>query len=203
MAEGGIVAGQDERFGLGAVLIVEHQRSRSLLFVKKSYRPGFEGNNQLAFPGGMVRSNGQAASLTHMIWASLAARVAAEVSLDLRAYEAIAPLEGQPPVVAAYNVKGRRRHTALLPFVLSVSQPFTPASQDATVYAAQWQAPMNCWAEITPTNRLIAAYYLWSRLSAVERARAKPSVEEAFQQATAWAREVELPSPVPLWSESE
>lgn len=203
IAEDGIVADQAERFGLGAVLIVERQRSRNLLFAKKAYRPGFEGNGQLAFPGGMVRSTGQATSLTHMTWASLVARVAAEVSLDLQAHEAIAPLEGHPPVVAAYNAKGRRRHTALLPFVLSVSKTFTPAAQDATVYDAQWQEPMNCWTDITPTNRLIAAYYLWSRLSEGERARAKPSVEDALQQATAWAKEVQLPSPVPPWSESK
>ena len=199
LAEGGIVAGQDGRFGLGAVLVVEHQRSRRLVFVKKSYRPGFEGNDQFAFPGGMVRANGQATSLTRTIWGSLAARVRAEVSLDLQAHDIIAPLEGQPPVVAAYTAKGRRRHTVLLPFVLSVSQLFLPASQDPTVYAAQWQEPMSRWADITPTNRIIAAYYVWPRLSEVERARARPSVEEALQQATAWAREIELPAPVPPW----
>lgn len=202
IAEDGIVAGQEGRFGLGAVLIIEHQRSRRLLFVKKSYRPGFEGNDQLAFPGGMVRSPGQATSLTRTIWSSLAARVRAEVGLDLQAHNAIAPLEGQPPVVAAYTAKGRRRHTVLLPFALSVSQTFTPVSQDATVYGAQWQESMTCWAAITPTNRLIAAYYVWPRLSEVERARAKPSVEEALQQATMWAREVQLPSPVPPWAKS-
>ena len=109
----------------------------------KNYRPGFEGNDQFALSGEMVRSTGEATSLTRMIWVSLAARVAAEVSFDLQAHEAIAPLEGRPPVVAAYRAKGRRRHTVILPFVLAVSRTFRPASRDATVYDAQWREPMS------------------------------------------------------------
>lgn len=200
IAEDGIVGGQNGRFSIGAVLVIEYGRSRKLLFVKKAYRLGFEGNDQLAFPGGMVRSNGQVTNLNSKIWASLGTRVAAEVSLDLQSYEALTPLEGQPPVVAAYTAKGRRRHTVILPFVLTICQLFTPSTQDSTVYDAQWQEPIGRWAEITPTNRLIAAYYLWSRLSETERARAQPSLVEALQQSTAWAKEVQLPLPVTPWS---
>ncbi len=199
VAADGIVCGQGQ-FGIGAVLVIEHERSRRLLFVKKAYRLGFEGNDQFACPGGMVRSNGERTSLSSKIRTSLAERVAAEVSLDLQSYRDIAPLEGQPPVIAAYIAKGQRRRTVILPFVLTISQLVAPCAQDSTVYDAQWQEPINLWAEITPTNRLIAAYYLWSRLSETERARAQPSLEEALQQSTAWASEVQLPFPVAPWS---
>jgi hypothetical protein len=201
ITEDGIVASHNGRFGLGAVLLLEYQQSRRLLMVKKSYRPGFEGNDQFAFPGGMIRSHGPTASLNSMIWTSLAARVAAEVSFALQPTTPLIPQERQPPVVAAYHAKGRRRHTVLLPFALSVSGTFTPATQDTTVYAARWQEPITCWAEITPTNRLLAAYYLWPRLSEAEQMSAKPSVEDALHQATAWAREVGLPAPAVPWAE--
>src|SRR5260221_4948127 len=111
IAADGIVCAQDGQFGIGAVLVIEHERSRRLLVVKKAYRLAFEGNDQFAFPGGMVRSNRGRTSLSSKIWTSLAERVAAEVSLDLQSYRDITPLEGQPPVVAAYTAKGQRRRT--------------------------------------------------------------------------------------------
>jgi hypothetical protein len=81
------------------------QQSRRLVFVKKSYRPGFEGDDQCAFPAGMVRLAGNITCLPHTIYASLTARVAAEVSFALQAHEALPPLEGYPPVVAGYYAK--------------------------------------------------------------------------------------------------
>ncbi len=204
ITEDGIVRDRHERFGLGAVLIIEHHQSRRLVFVRKSYCPGFEGNDQFAFPGGMVRSTGIVSSLPQTIRASLTARVATEVSFEVQHPEAIAPLESYPPIVAAYYAKGRRHHTVLLPFMLVIERPFVPQSQDGSVYAAQWLEPIQCWADITPTNRLLAAYYLWPRMSTEERAHAKPGIAEAFHQATQWATEVQLPLPAlpSPWSES-
>lgn len=152
-------------------------RSRSsweLLFVRKSYRPGFEGNGQLAFPGGMIRGSERRARLESWIHASLTVRVAAEVNLDLPTYGKITPLKVIPPIVAAYTAKGRRWHTVILPFTLSLTQDFRPWSQDSTVHDPGWRTPLRLWSEITPTNRLIAAYYLWPRLSDRERTEAQP-----------------------------
>lgn len=192
-----IAVGEGGRFGLGTVLVVERGFSRELLFVRKSYRVGFEGNGQLAFPGGMVRPSERGTDIPSWIQTSLATRVAAEVSLDLPSQGMVAPLEGMPPVVAAYTARGGRRHTVILPFTIRTG--FRPRSQDPTVYAPGWRAPMQLWSEITLTNRLIAAYYLWPRLSQMERREAQPFLVEALHQASAWAAEVQLPAAVAPW----
>src|SRR5882762_640640 len=87
-------SGQGRRFSLAAVLLIKHQRSRRLVFVKKSYRSGFEGDDQFDFSGAMVRSNELATNLNSMIMIYLAARVAGEVSFDLLVNAAIKPVEG-------------------------------------------------------------------------------------------------------------
>src|SRR5689334_12081804 len=79
----GIAVGGGGRFGIGAVLVIEQGRSGKLLFVRKAYRPGFEGNGQLAFPGGMVKANEPHATIESWIRSSLTMRVTAEVNLRL------------------------------------------------------------------------------------------------------------------------
>ncbi len=199
VSEFGIAVGESGQFGLGAVLVVEREFSRELLFVRKSYRLGFEGNGQRAFPGGVVRPSEGGTYIQSRVQTSLATRVAAEVSLDLPSQGMVAPLEGMPPVVAAYTARGGRRHTVILPFTIRLAQDFRPWSHDPTVYAPGWRAPMKLWSEITLTNRLIAAYYLWPRLSQMERREAQPFLVEALQQASAWAAEVQLPAAVAPW----
>jgi len=199
VSESGTVVGECGRFGLGAVLVVERGHTRELIFARKSYRKGYEGNNQWTFPGGMVRPSA-GGGITSWIKTSLATRVGAEVNLGLSAREKYSPLNNWPPVVAAYKVRGSRRHTVILPFILSLAQEFRPWSKDATVYDPGWYVPVNLWHEITPTNRLIAAYYLWSRLSETERREARPWLVEALNQATGWATEVQLPVPAAPWS---
>src|SRR5437764_14751969 len=80
VSEFGTVVGAGGRFGIGAVLVVEREHTRELLFVRKAYRPGFEGNGQLAFPGGMVRPSDPHATIDSWLQASLETRVADEVS---------------------------------------------------------------------------------------------------------------------------
>ena len=203
ISEFGTVVGAGGRFGIGAVLVVERAHTRELLLVRKAYRPGFEGNGQLAFPGGMIRPSDPHASIDSWIQASLATRVAAEVSLDLPACGAITPLEVVPPVVAAYTAKGKRRYTVILPFTVSLAQDFKPRSHDSTVYDPGWRVPLHLWGEITLTNRLIAAYYLWPRLSDKERKEAKPFLLEVLNQSSRWAAEVQLPPPVAPWLRPE
>jgi len=203
ISEFGTVVGAGGRFGFGAVLVVERAHTRELLFVRKAYRPGFEGNGQLAFPGGMIRPSDPHASIDSWIQTSLVTRVAAEVSLDLQACGEITPLAGTPPVVAAYTAKGRRRYTVILSFTLSLAQDFKPRSQDSTVYDPGWRVPMPLWGEITLTNRLIAAYYLWPRLSDRERREAQPFLLEVLNQSSGWAAEVQLPPPVAPWLRPE
>src|SRR5262249_41628129 len=146
---------------IGALLVVERACSRELLFVRKAYRPGFEGNGQLAFPGGMVRPSEPQVSIESWIRSSLTIRAAAEVGLDLPSCGEISSFDGIPPVVAAYTAKGRRRHTVILPFTLSLAQVFRPWAQDSTVDDPGWRDPRKLWSEITPTNRLITTYHLW------------------------------------------
>ncbi|HEV8716951.1 MAG TPA: hypothetical protein VGX03_29545 [Candidatus Binatia bacterium] len=162
VSEFGSAVGEGGRFGIGALLVVERACSRELLFVRKAYRLGFAGNGQLAFPGGMIRPSEPHASIESWIRSSLTTRAAAEVGLDLHSCGEISPLDGMPPVVAVYTAKGRRRHTVILPFTLSLAQVFRPWAQDSTVYDPEWRDPRKLWSEITPTNRLITAYYLWS-----------------------------------------
>src|SRR5262249_51264907 len=131
---------------------------------------------------------------------SLTIRAAAEVGLDLPSCGEISSFDGIPPVVAAYTAKGRRRHTVILPFTLSLVQVFRPWAQDSTVDDPGWRDPRKLWSEITPTNRLITAYHLWPRLSNTERTEARPWLGEALQQAAAWAAEVHLPTPVAPWA---
>jgi hypothetical protein len=148
----------------------------------------------------MVRSSADGVGITSWIHTSLETRVAAETNLDLSAQGKYNPLDNCPPVVAAYTTRGNRRHTVILPFTLTLKQEFHPLSLDATVYDPGWHMPVNLWHEITPTNRLIAAYYLWSRLSEAERQEARPWLVEALHQATEWAIEVQLPVPAAPWS---
>jgi hypothetical protein len=199
VSESDTVVGAGGRFGLGAVLVVERRQTRALLLARKSYRAGYAGNHQWALPGGMVRPHVEGGGMSGWIHTSLATRVAAEVRLDLSTQGQYSPLDAWPPVVAAYTARGRRRHTVILPFTLSLAQEFHPWSHDTTVYDPGWHVPIHLWHEITPTNRLIAAYYLWSRLSETERQVARPWLEEALQQATRWAEEVQLPAPVAPW----
>jgi hypothetical protein len=200
VSESGTAVGEGGRFGLGAVLVVERGHTRELLLARKSYRRGYEGNDQWAFPGGRVRPSAEGGDITNWIQASLATRVLAEVNLDLSSQEQYSPLDSCPPVVAAYTARGGRRHTVILPFTLALGPEFCPWSHDATVYAPGWHMPMNLWHEITPTNRLIAAYYLWNRLAEAERQAAQPWLVEALQQAAEWAAEVQLPAPAAPWS---
>jgi len=95
------------------------------------------------------------------IRSSLTTRVAAEVNLHLQTCGELAALDGMAPVVAAYTARGTRRHTVILPFTLFLAQAFRPRTQDATVYDPNWRDPRKLWDEITPTSRLITAYYLW------------------------------------------
>lgn len=196
----GIAMGGGGRFGLGALLVVERAETKELLFARKTYRPGFEGNDQFTFPGGMIRPQDRRESMARWIQESLAIRVAAEVGLEFHAYQNMAPLEVTPPVVTAYIAKGRRRHTVILPFVLSMTQVFSPWTQDPTVYDPGWYSPVQVWREITPANRLIAAYYLWPRLSQQEQTETKPFLDEAFTQAAGAAAEVQLPTPAIPWA---
>jgi len=50
---------------------------------------------------------------------------------------------------------------------------------------------------------LIAAYYLWPRLSDRERREAKPFLLEVLNQSSRWAAEVQLPPPVAPWLRPE
>ena len=160
VSETGIAMSSDGRFGLGTLLVAERAKSRQLLFARKSYRFGFDGNHQFTFPGGMIRPQDDQESLSQWIQESLATRVAAEVGLDVYDYHHILPLDVTPPVVTAYIAKGQQRYTVILPFVLSMSGPFSPRTQDPTVYDPGWYCPVQSWHEITPANRLITAYYL-------------------------------------------
>ena len=72
------------RFGLGAVLIIERSGTLKVHLVRKSARPGFEGNEQFAFPGGMIRSYDTHTTLSDWIYHLLQERVAAEVNLISR-----------------------------------------------------------------------------------------------------------------------
>jgi hypothetical protein len=83
VSEFGTADGENGQFGIGTVLGAEHARSRELLCVRKAYRPGFEGNGQWAFPGGMVRPSTPQAGVESWSRSSLATRVAAEVGLVL------------------------------------------------------------------------------------------------------------------------
>jgi 8-oxo-dGTP pyrophosphatase MutT (NUDIX family) len=188
------------RCGLGAVLIVERSGTRDFLLVRKCARPGFEGNNQLAFPGGMIRPSGTHHTLTDWIAQSLQERVAAEVNLDLSHYPPITMLAVVPPIVAAYTAKGQRRHTVIMPFRVTVRSDFQPYVQDTTVYDPGWRDCREVWSEITPTNRLIAAQHEWARLTEQERRSAQPSIAEALGQAATWAAEIGFPPPVAPWS---
>ena len=196
----GIAMAGGGRFGLGVLLVAELARTGQLLFARKSYRPGFEGNDQLTFPGGMIRPQDRQKGMAHWMQDSLATRVAAEVGLEVQDYRRITPLEVTPPVVTTYIAKGQRRYTVILPFVLSMTQAFSPSTQDPTVYDPGWCTPVRVWREITPANRLIAAYYLWPRLSQWERAAAQPCLAEALQQSAAAAAAVYLPTPAAPWT---
>lgn len=50
VSEFGTVMDAHGSFGLGAVLIAERSDTQEVLLVRKSARPGFKGNDQLAFP---------------------------------------------------------------------------------------------------------------------------------------------------------
>lgn len=195
----GIAVGESGRFGLGAVLIIERVDLRQLLFVRKAYRSGFEGSDQLAFPGGMIKPDHVGSNVQGWILPSLTTRAGAEVGLDPQNSPQILPFDVAPPVVAAYTVREQRRHTVILPFTLVLRQPFHPAAHDSSVYDPAWRDATEFWSEITPTNRLITGYYLWSRLSNEQRRVARRSLEEALREAMVWAREVDLPEPPAPW----
>jgi hypothetical protein len=138
-------------------------------------------------------------SLESWIRSSVIKRATTEVNLDPRACDLILPLNDLPPVVAAYTVHREQRHTVILPFILPLAHSFTPRALDATVYDAGWRDTQGLWPDITPTNRLIAAYHVWPKLSDQEKTDARPFLQEALEQAIRWAAEVGLPAPVAPW----
>ena len=200
VSDDGIATDPHGRFGLGAVLIVERRATQQILLVRKSARPDFEGNDQFAFPGGMVRPDGTHTNVRDWVCHSLQQRVLAEVNLDLTRCSPIAMLPLSPPIVAAYTAKGQRRHTVLLPFHVTVGSEFRPCVRDTTVYDPGWRDVRDVWSEITPTNRLIAAHYMWPQLTEQERRIAQPRVAEALQQASTWAAEIGLLPPPAPWT---
>lgn len=199
VSDAGIVMTASEGCGVGAVLMIEHARTGALLMARKSARLGFAGNDQLAFPGGMVRAQTPQHTLSEWISRSLHDRVAAEVQLDLASCDPVLMCTVNPPIVAAYMAKGHGRHTVLVPFTLTVPSDFQPSTQDPTVYAPGWYDSRQLWLEITPTNRLLAAYFLWPRLTVSERAVAQPSVAEAVAQASDWAAACGFSTPIAPW----
>lgn len=56
--EVGILTSTYGNAGLGAVLIVECSATGRFLMARKSFRAGYEMNDRLTFPGGMVRARG-------------------------------------------------------------------------------------------------------------------------------------------------
>lgn len=200
IAADGILMDASTGVGVGAVLIIARTGTRELLMVRKSARPGFEGNDQWAFPGGMVRPRAPHTRLREWILSSLCERVAAEIQLSVSICDAMHLLPVTPPIVAAYTVKGQRRRTVLVPFTLTLQQDFQPRTQDPTVYDPGWCDPHTIWRDITPTNRLLAAYVLWPRLTPAERCAARPSVTDALEQASAWATESGFSPPIAPWN---
>ena len=157
VSDDGIATAGGGRFGLGVLLVVERARSRKLLFARKTYRSGYEGNDQFTFPGSMIRPQDRQEDFARWTLESLTTRVAAEAGLDVQAYESIQPLDVTPPVVTAYTAKGQQRYTVILPFILSMTEAFTPRTQDPTVYDLGWHSPVQAWHEITPANSITRA----------------------------------------------
>jgi hypothetical protein len=122
------------------------------------------------------------------------------VNLDLTRCAPLVMLPVAPPIVAAYTAKRQRRHTVIIPFCLTVQSDFQPCTHDMTVYDPGWRNLHDVWSEITPTNRLIAAQYMWPRLTEQERRAAQPSVAEALVQASTWAAEIGFPPPITPWT---
>ena len=139
VSEFGTVVDEQGRSGLGAVLIIERSGTREVLLVRKSARPGFEGNDQFALAGGMIHPRGAQPNFSKWICQSLQERVTAEVNLYFSHYPSMTMLAGAPPIVAAYTARGRRRHTVIVSFCLAIRSDFQLCAQDSTVYDPGWR----------------------------------------------------------------
>ena len=169
--EKGVVTTNEGRFGLGAVLIVECPQTQRYLMVRKSSRPGYEMNDRLAFPGGMVRSNGRKGSITDWIRESLRQRVRAEVGLDVEALD-VRSLEDHPPVIATYSVHRKSVTTAILAFTAETTNELPPVKpRDDSIYDGGWRTLEAIWPEISDANGLSLAQLVWERLSQGEQLR--------------------------------
>lgn len=169
--EQGIIAADNGRFGLGVVLIIECPRTRRYVTVRKSRRPGYEMNDRLAFPGGMVRSNERKGSIDNWIRESLRQRVRAEIGLDVEALD-IRPVRDHPPVTATYSVHRKSVTTAILAFTAETTNELPLVKpQDDSVYDGGWRTLDAIWPEISDANGLSLAQVVWERLSREEQLR--------------------------------
>ena len=196
----GIVTSEDGKFGLGALLIIECSTTGRFLMARKANRPGYEMNHRLTFPGGMIRSDTAVGSMNDWIETSLNQRVMTEVGINCDDLE-IYPLDQYPPVVATYNVQGRRVTTAIMAFhaVVRVEIQADEPRDDST-YDPRWRELSSIWPETSDANGVSLIPLVWDRLALVEASRAKALLSNACSTAIEDAREAQLPAPLIPWS---
>lgn len=198
--EAGVLTSANGRVGLGAVLIVECSATGRFLMARKSFRAGYEMNDRLAFPGGMVRGSEETATMSDMIAISLEQRARAEAGISFGDIHSLVPLHRFPPVAATYTVRGHAVTTAIIAFHALVDHEVAVAAQDdGSTYDARWRDLDSIWPEISFANSISLAQLVWGRLTTIERRRVRTMLDQAAQKAIEDARRAELPAPAIPW----
>lgn len=195
----GIVFGRAGAFGIGTLLVLRCPNTHGVLMARKSYRKGFEGSNQFAFPGGMLRANG-ALDFEACLETTLQNRVLAEAGVSIQSVHKLIPLDQRPPVVGRYTIRGRQLvSTSILPFYGETDVELPASTNDATVHSVGWYDPIDVMHEMAQTNALILAQALWAEWSIAERAKIKPILVPHFEAVTENAKCVGAMLPLAPW----
>ncbi len=208
LPDGFLAPSIETRWRLGAVLMAECADAFAIVRKAPVANEAYEFAGLLTLPGGMVRfrdwPDGEtpfdAEKLTRY---SLHMRAKQEAGLDPS--ETKESLEaGLGPIVTSYFAKGQQRFTLIIVHKCQVKEMLSVASNDKSVDAATWVSKIDDWKRFAPANRLIVAHLRWSRLDRDEQEQARPSVETAAKECSAWAQSIGLPIvPVPWASSTE
>ena len=190
VGEDGIVVGRSGAFGLGTLLVLRCAATDRVLMGRKSFRQGFEGSNQFAFPGGMLRSDG-VFNFDQCLEQTLVGRVSAETGISVHSIDRIRPLD---------TIKGKRLvSTAILPFYADFEIELPIMANDPTVYAVGWYDPIEVMHEVTQTNALILAQALWTRFTPSQQEKIKPILRPHFEVVKENAELLRAREPKPAW----
>jgi hypothetical protein len=187
----------DSMWRVGAVLLATKDDAFAVVRKAPVEAEDYEFSGLYVLPGGMVRTCDLSdakirANAPALALRSLRSRVRKEAGLEI-AESCEDPASELGPIVTSYRAKGQPRFTVVVAYRCSIESDLSLRTTDHSVDDVAWMKVPVAWARFAPANTMVIAHLLWPRLDESERRRARPHVEKAAGQCSAWATTLGLP----------